>query len=441
MEDFIFTPIVLAVGFAIHAVVLRLHRPDEARVLSTSFALHVVACIGLTLVYQYYYGSGDLLNYHRLSVPIAEAMRFDFENIGVEVTRMLFQQEHRLPFLVNGDGSTGSMQAVSVFLCFFTGDSLYASSMVITLGSWLSKLLIFRALSPGLSVQERRFALLAIMLSPSGIVWTSALLKEPMVMVFMGPFFLGVRWLIEGRRFTVAVASIVLAGGAIALFKPYVLVALVAASGVWVAWARAPGGAASLVSRPRNLLLGICLIGFGFSASSTLFPGLALESIEESVTNQRRAAMTDEGDSNFSIEETGLDRDAPIQRGLAAQLALTPLALGTALFRPFLFEARKAMQFLNALESTWLLVLAFQVLTRARIAATTTRILTSPALMMSLTLVLILGLGTGLSTANLGTLSRYRAPMMPFFLFILLALRGSAPRAEAVGLEVRHVSA
>jgi len=37
--------------------------------------------------------------------------------------------------------------------------------------------------------------------------------------------------------------------------------------------------------------------------------------------------------------------------------------------------------------------------------------------------VLVLALGTGLSTANLGTLSRYRAPMMPFFLLLLIILR------------------
>lgn len=51
------------------------------------------------------------------------------------------------------------------------------------------------------------------------------------------------------------------------------------------------------------------------------------------------------------------------------------------------------------------------------------RVTANPALMFSIVFVLVLGLGTGLSTANLGTLSRYRAPMMPFFLLLLLVLR------------------
>jgi hypothetical protein len=51
------------------------------------------------------------------------------------------------------------------------------------------------------------------------------------------------------------------------------------------------------------------------------------------------------------------------------------------------------------------------------------RVTANPALMFCFIFVLVLAMGTGLSTANLGTLSRYRAPMMPFFLLLLLILR------------------
>jgi hypothetical protein len=44
-------------------------------------------------------------------------------------------------------------------------------------------------------------------------------------------------------------------------------------------------------------------------------------------------------------------------------------------------------------------------------------------MMFCATFTLALALGTGLATTNLGTLSRYRAPMMPFFFTLLLVLR------------------
>ena len=50
---------------------------------------------------------------------------------------------------------------------------------------------------------------------------------------------------------------------------------------------------------------------------------------------------------------------------------------------------------------------------------------------------LALALGTGLASTNMGTLSRYRAPMMPFFFVLLMVLRfeKEATRRAAVALK------
>ena len=153
---------------------------------------------------------------------------------------------------------------------------------------------------------------------------------------------------------------------------------------------------------------------------------------------QRRVALEVEGDSNFSLEGA-LGRDSTENTSALAQLALAPLALGTALYRPFLFEARKAMQALNALETTWVLIVTIQVLRRYGLARSVARILASPGLMFCFVFTLILAVGTGLASSNLGALSRYRAPMMPFFAVLLLILRKqtqpalSAPRPSLAG--------
>jgi hypothetical protein len=91
------------------------------------------------------------------------------------------------------------------------------------------------------------------------------------------------------------------------------------------------------------------------------------------------------------------------------------------------------MQLLNALEMTWMTILFIQVLRRNSFAALLRRLTASPALMFCHTFTLVLALGTGLSTANLGALSRYRAPMMPFFLLLLLILRKPEPAPDAAG--------
>jgi hypothetical protein len=47
----------------------------------------------------------------------------------------------------------------------------------------------------------------------------------------------------------------------------------------------------------------------------------------------------------------------------------------------------------------------------------------SPFLVSSVVFILVFGVGVGLATRNLGSLSRYRMPMMPFYATTLLVLR------------------
>jgi hypothetical protein len=56
----------------------------------------------------------------------------------------------------------------------------------------------------------------------------------------------------------------------------------------------------------------------------------------------------------------------------------------------------------------------------------------TPLLVFSLVFVLVFGVGIGLAAMNLGSLSRYRAPLMPFYVTLLLVLRERVRRANLV---------
>lgn len=425
MEDLIFAPLVLAIGFGIHQVVLRQHpRPFEQRMLNQSFLAHMVAGIGLILVYTYYYtAGGDLIAYHLLGVPIAEALRYDFGQVFPEIWALFVHGDYRLPLEPVGLGSTGTMQAVAVWLFFFLGNSLYAATLFISVCSYLAKVLIYRALRSDFADALHEKVLFASVLSPTGIVWTCALLKEPVLMVFFGPAFLGLKWILDGRRVIGGVVLLVVGSAVIILVKPYVLIALALGGGVWIFWARTIRAGGNIIVKPGYFLVAAGVVMLGFTVVSNFIPSLSPDKVAESMQFQRRASAQEAGGSNFYLE----GRDAPTEeapaRGLLSQIAIMPLALVTALFRPFIFESFSAMQFLNAIEMTWLTVMFVQVLRRNRWRDLLRRVTANPALMFCLVFVLVLAMGTGLSTANLGTLSRYRAPMMPFFLLLLVILR------------------
>jgi hypothetical protein len=422
MEDLIFAPMVLLIGFGIHQVVLRQHPlAFEQRLLNRSFLAHMAAGVGLLLVYTYYYSGGDMISYHRYGVPITEALRHDFTGVFPEVWQLFVHGEYRFPLEPVGTGSTGTMQAVAIGLFFVLGNSIYAAALFISLLSYVAKVLIYRALRSEFPAAAHEKVLFASVLSPTGIVWTCALLKEPVLMVFFGPTFLGLKWILDGRRVAGGAFLLAIGSAVILLIKPYVLIALALAGGVWIFWARTLRSGGNIIVKPAYFLVAVAVVTLGFTIVSAFFPSLSPDKVAESMQQQRRTSAMEEGGSNFYLEEQG-GPGAP-DEGVASQLVVMPLALVTALFRPFLFESFSAMQFLNAIEMTWLLVLFTQMMRRNRWSDLVRRVTGNPALMFCVVFVLVLALGTGLSTSNLGTLSRYRAPMMPFFLLLLLVLR------------------
>jgi hypothetical protein len=85
----------------------------------------------------------------------------------------------------------------------------------------------------------------------------------------------------------------------------------------------------------------------------------------------------------------------------------------TAIYRPLLVEARSPVAAANALETTMLLLLTLWVI-RRRGLRLVGLIRGSPPLMFCLVYVALFSVAVGLTTTNLGTLSRYRMPMMPY---------------------------
>jgi hypothetical protein len=437
MEDIAFSALIVLVGLAVHQGVSRGRESGERLLLTIGFFAHVVAGVAQVLVYRYYYAGGDILAYQFFGVPIAEAMRSDFASIFPETVKVFFHSnDAHLPYPIIGFGSTGTMSMVAVWLLFLFGDSLYAASLAIAVPSFFSKVLIYHALREDFAPGHRRMVLAAVVLVPTAVFWTSTLLKEPVMMVFFGPVCFAVRLIVSGRRMLLAAAVLGVCGTVVALLKAYVLMSVAGAAMLWIVWARVLKSRGSVAVKPIYLGLAIVMGMFGVTFADNFLRKSSSGGWVESMAYQRRVSANEAGGSNFYLEDPNTEVDAPIS--LASQLALTPIALVTALFRPFVFEARNVMQFLNSLETAWLLWLFVRVIRRNGAAGTVARVTASPVLMFCLAFTVALAIGTGLSTANLGALSRYRAPMIPFFVVLLLSLSRAESAAAATEPRARQ---
>jgi hypothetical protein len=408
------------------ALVASRYKPEHVRLLFASLTAHVAAGAAQVVITRHLYGYGDILGYARKGEELAAALRVDFQSVAFELLRVLFQQQANLPISVAGMGSsTGSMTAIAAFIAFFTGGSVYTCCILLGVASFFGKLAAYEVFRLNFPERVHRRLLIATLLVPSVVFWSSGLLKESVAMVGLGPVMLGVHRFLDRRLLS---GFILMAFGAvtIGLVKAYILFAFVLAAGAWLYAALAWDGRIPRL-RPIHLGVGLGVATIGLASLSKLFPQYALDALAEQAAFQQEMGQKISGGSSYALIS-----DAS-EAGIGVQLAFAPLALLTSLYRPLIIEASNPQILVNALETTALLVGTIAVLWRVPLRSIWGAIVSSPVAIFSVTFVTMFGIAVGLATSNLGTLSRYRMPLVPFFaalLVILLDAKKTAPLPE-----------
>lgn len=418
---------VVIVGLTLAAVQASRFSREESPLMMLGFAAHVaLACVQVSLT-RALYGWGDLFGYTFTGEGLARLLRVDFWQFAPELLKALFHQMPNLPFDIPAVGSsTGSMVVIATFLAYLTGGSFYTVGLAVAVFGYLGKIALYRAFKASLPVDLHRRLLIAITLIPSSIFWSSAMLKEAVAISGLGYLVWGlVRFRSTGSP--VGLLQIVIGGTWVALVKAYILFPIMLATGVWM-YALSTGGKGRLL---RPVPLGAAaLVGLGGVALlGKLFPQFAVDNLGEWAAYYQDVGQKVSGGSTYAFGD-------PTQSGLLGQLAFAPLALVTSLFRPFLFEARSAQVAVNALETAVLLAWWIRVFTRAGLKEVLKAIFRYPLLLFSLTFTLTFAVAVGLTTTNLGTLSRYRMPLVPFFWALLLVVdRLTAPSRNTSPLQ------
>jgi hypothetical protein len=201
----------------------------------------------------------------------------------------------------------------------------------------------------------------------------------------------------------------------VAVVKPYILFAFVPGAALWLYTSLAWKDSVPRL-RPVHFMLGLGVGVVGLTALAKLFPQFALDSLADQAALRQEIAYMGRGASTYELVPPS--EDATLSR----QLAYAPLALITSLYRPLLFEARNAQILVNAAETTALLALSVYAIWRVSLRSLWTTLVASPLAMFSLVFIVIFGTAVGLTTTNLGTLSRYRMPLVPYFASLLVVL-------------------
>ena len=384
--------------------------------LTLGVLMHYGVTIFALLMVLHVYG-GDMMSYLSQGRMLASLMASDMSEFGPAVVQLLLQQEPTpmLPVLLVGN-STASMIAISGLLCLLLGPSIWGVSLVLNGYVLASTMYAYRALAVSFPQAYGRGIFYATVMLPSVIFWSSGLFKETLAILGVMLSFGGVVFFLR-RGHKRALWALGAGVSLIALVKAYLLMPLTASSGIYVYAYRSMLGKGRVqwFRNPWQAALALVATVGALAILAQFFPQLTPEAVAKEAATLQNFGKRIQGGTSYTV------LDGAQVEGYGTYLYL-PIGLIFSLFRPFPTDVRNMSVALNFAEMMVLLYLWFGLLTRSKPRRLIRTINSSPMLLFCLTFVLLTGSFVGLATTNVGTLSRYRGPMMPFYACLLYVL-------------------
>lgn len=131
---------------------------------------------------------------------------------------------------------------------------------------------------------------------------------------------------------------------------------------------------------------------------------------------QKAYAEQEDVGSAFSL---GVEYDGSV----SSLIKIAPAAIIATLFRPFIWESKKISTLLSSFESMVIMFFTLSVLYKVRPMNFLRSILREPTILYCILFALLFALFVGATTANFGTLVRYKIPCMPFYIIALFLIQ------------------
>lgn len=386
--------------------------------------------IFVALLIQFYYGGGDTYNFYTHSKIINSALSDSptmwlklIFRVSSDTDPYIYRYSSQLYWY--NDVSSYSVSTIGAIFGLLNGTTYIPIALMFAFFSYTGIWAMYRTfvnIYPAL-YKQLAFAFLFV---PSTVVWGSGFLKDTACMFGLGWMTYTVFRIFINRDFSFKnISLLILSFYIIALIKVYILIAFVPALSVWLLMRYSSRFKIKAVRWGFNVLFIAISIGAFVFVSQTFSKSLGRYSLENLATS---AIETKNWITYVSNNESGSGYDlGEFEPTLTGMLSKFPDAVVVTFFRPFLWEVKKPIMALSALEGLALLGLVLFVFYRQGVIRTIQIAASDSNLIFFLVYSLIFAFAVGISTGNFGSLSRYKIPCMPFFTAFLLVLYYSRP--------------
>lgn len=417
-RDLIVTPILLIIIYVL-AWLIRGKVTDDVnrRYFLPALTVRIIGALAVGFIYQFYYGGGDTLAYH------THGSRHIWEAFGDNLLHgfeLLFSNGRHQPETFSyssqiwyfRDQQSFFVIRVAAFFDLLTFSSYSGTAVLFAVISFIGAWLLFRTfyeMYPGF----HRWLAVSCLFVPTVFFWGSGIFKDTLTLAALGVATFCVFRMVAGQRFAVRyILGVLLSFWVIYSIKIYILLCFIPAALLWIT--------ARYVLQVRQIAARILLIPLAL-AMVALLGFVAIEQVAEDDPryNLEKLAETAQVTAYDIGFWTGKDAGSGYSLGeldgsYASMIRLAPQAVNVTLFRPYLWEVSNPLMLLAAMESLALLLMTAYMIIYARVDLF--RKLVQPEVLFCMVFAMIFAFAVGVSTYNFGTLSRYKIPLMPFYM-------------------------
>jgi len=430
ITDFILLPIYLFVVFIFASYFKNKYYPKGHPLrpyFMSAFTLKIFGAILLGVIYQYYYKGGDTLNYWHQTEVINSSFSDSFgtwlrlitgsaEIYDVDVYKYTTQ------FYWYGTSSPEYLiSIIGAIIGLFTMTTYLPTAVIFAaisfIGVW-KMYVVFTKLYPRLT-KQMAFAMLFI---PSVIFWGSGFMKDTITLSCIGwvtHFFY--RIFFENKKIILNSIFALFFIYVIYIIKSYIAMAFLPAVMLWgVGLLSYKIKDTRLIIFVRYFLYASSIVGIvviGGKLEAEMFGEYNVESLayKSFATREYLYKVSNETDgSGYTLGD--------MDPTLTGMLQRAPEGINVTLFRPYLWEARKPIVMISAIESLLYLIFTLVAIVRNNPIRMIQRIFADETLQFCLVFTLIFAFAVGISTSNFGSLVRYKIPCLPFFTAFLIIL-------------------
>jgi hypothetical protein len=433
VNDFFLVPICLILLYAI--IRNRAHNCKDERIKKQyyqAFYFKIICVIAYVIITAYYFGGGDTALFYQAIQDFRTALNDDFSHFsGIVSTTELNDNNPLTPYFMYdnyvGDVTYNYMRIAGNFfvprlglipsLVFFNSYfCICFCFMMFALGGALRLFKTFYYYYP----EARRELALAVLFLPSVSFWSSGLLKDTICFGAVGFLVYGVlNIFIKKRKIAASIFWIAASSYLLYTIKTYIFLVLLLAVTVWI-FAETNRLIKDKTLRQvftfMMLVIGVIASYFMiqyFTAQETL-KQYQLDNIVSYAENQR---------NNYQLVDVMYNQQTSYYSVNASNPASLVLnSIGATFFRPFPWEVKSAAAVLSAMEALAFLLLTVNLVFKRRVGRVFTEIFKDPRMLLCFVFAFVFAVGVGASTANFGSLSRYKIPCMPFYMVLVLLI-------------------